>query len=318
MLGDDDGLMQSYFSTLKKTIEEYNEPDLIYTSAFQYAYPGVIPGIPDGYLHSYVSREIFRNTRKPFWLEEPDVKELVNQSLNFRMGFDYNMQFFLVSRKLIVRMEKYGLFYQSPYPDYYAANAVMLKARNVLIVPQPLVAVGISPKSFGFYYFNDLESMGSEFLKCLPDPDMKLRLQKVILPGTDLNTAWLFSMETLINIFSKDINERVNYDRYRYLQICAVYSSVLYGKNISKTTVQRLKSRMTMLEKLVYGVPMSSLVGIALILPKRFHSLGAGLIMKFTRSVPRNLSSKTSDVIQGKFTTILDVFEKIKLTSGKY
>jgi glycosyltransferase involved in cell wall biosynthesis len=310
MLGDDDCLMQGYFSKLKKIIEEHNDPDLIYTSAFQYAYPGVRPDFADGYLHSYVSREIFRNAHKPFWLEKLEAKELVNQSLNFRMGFDYNMQFFLVSRKLIVRMEKYGSFYQSPYPDYYAANAVMLKAESVLIVPQSLVTVGISPKSFGFYYFNDLESKGSELLKCLPDPDMKLRLQMIILPGTDLNTSWLFAMETLVKTFCKDINVSVNYDRYRYLQICAVYSSVLYGKNIPKTAIQSLRSKMTMLEQLIYGLPMSSLVAITLILPNRFHSLGARLIMRFTRAIPINFPQKTSDVIKGKFTTILDVFEK--------
>ena len=315
MLGDDDCLMQGYFSTLKRIIEEHNDPDLIHTSAFQYAYPGVRPDFPDGYLHSYVSREIFRNENKPFWLEKLEAKELVNQSLNFRMGFDYNMQFFLVSRKLIVRMAEYGLFYQSPYPDYYAANAVMLKAESVLIVPQPLVTVGIGPKSFGFYYFNDLESKGSEFLKCLPDPDMKLRLEKITLPGTDLNTSWLFAMETLSNTFCKDINVSVNYDRYRYLQICAVYSSVLYGKNIPKITIQNLKNKMTIREQLIYGVPMSSLVAIATILPKIFHSLGARLIMRFTRAIPRNFSSKTSDVIKGKFTTILDVFEKVKPVS---
>lgn len=313
MLGDDDCLMKGYFSTLKKIIEEHDAPDLIHTSAFQYAYPGVRPGFPEGYLHSYVSRKIFRSARKPFWLEKKEANVLVSQSLNFRMGFDYNMQFFLVSRRLILRIEKYGLFYQSPYPDYYASNAVMLKAENILIVPQPLVTVGISPKSFGFYYFNDLESKGSEFLKSLPDPDMWQRLQKMVLPGTDLNTSWLFAMETLAKTFSKDINVKVNYDRYRFLQICAVFSGALYGKNNAKTAIQSLKHKMTLREKLIFGIPMSSLVAIILILPKPFHSLGARLIMRFTRAIPKNISSKTSDVIEGKFTTILEVFEKINL-----
>ena len=69
--------------------------------------------------------------------------------------------------------------------------------------------------------------------------------------------------------------------------------------------------------KLIYGAPMSSLVAITTILPKKFHSLGARLIMRFTRAIPINFSSKTSDVIKGKFNTILDVFEKVKFASGK-
>jgi len=311
MLGDDDGLMKGYFSTLIKIIEEYNAPDLIYTSAFLYAYPGVMPGSPKGFLRSYVSRKIFRSVSEPFWLEKSESLVLVNHSINFRIRFEYNMQFSLVSRDLVQKMEKYGSFYQSPYPDYYATNAAMLKAENILIVPKPLVTIGISPKSFGFYYFNDLEGKGNKFLKNISDPIIESRLQQVLLPGTDMNTSWLLSMETLYQNFGKERDIKVNYKRYRLLQICAVYAGLVLDKYDVRSAFIGLRHRMTIREKIIYGVPLSIIVTISLILPKRYQAYIAKGIIRATGSHIRHSLPK----IEGSFSSILDVFEKIEPVS---
>jgi len=315
MLGDDDCLMRGYFSTLKRMIEEYNAPDLIYTSGFLYAYPSVISDFPNGFLRSYDRSTIFRSSHKPFWLEKSESMALVNHSLNFRISFNYNMQFSLVSRKLINKMAKYGSFYQSPYPDYYASNAMMLMAERILIVPQPLVTIGINPKSFGFYYFNDLESTGNEFLKNIPDRDIALRLQQVILPGTNMNTSWLLSMEALARNLGKDGNLSVNYDRYRLLQICAVYVELMVGKYGAKSAVSNLRSRMTLRERIIYGVPLSILVAMVLIVPKHHQHASIGRrVIRATGSHTRCGTSREG-VSTIKFNTILDVFEKIEPVS---
>lgn len=311
MLGDDDCLMHGYFSTLSKVIEEHDAPDLIYTSAYLYAYPGVIPGFPEGFLRSYNNGKIFRSAQEPFWLEKAESVDLARYSINFRMRFDYNMQFSLVSRKLIRAMEKYGSFYQSPYPDYYASNAMMLKAERILVVPQPLVTIGISPKSFGFYYFNNLESKGNDFLQNIPDPDMAYRLRQVILPGTDMNNSWLLSMETLANNFGAGGNMHVNYGRYRLLQICAVFAGLVLGKSEAKSAVRELRKKISIRERIFYGVPLSMLVALSLILPERYRAFLAQRIILFTGSHPRFSSPK----LDGKFRTILDVFEQTTPTS---
>jgi glycosyltransferase involved in cell wall biosynthesis len=310
MLGDDDCLMKGYFSTLKKLIEEYDAPDFIYTSAFLYAYPDAIPGFPNGFLRSYDRSTIFRSSQKPFWLEKSESMALVNHSLNFRISFNYNMQFSLVSRKLIQEMSKYGSFYQSPYPDYYASNVMMLKAERILIVPQPLVTIGINPKSFGFYYYNDLESTGNEFLKNIPDRDITLRLQQVILPGTGMNTSWLLSMETLAQNYGKKKNLKINYNRYRLLQICAVYAGLVLEKNNAKSVVSSLRRRMTLRERILYGMPLSIIVAISVIIPKRYHASIAWRI----RTTGTHIRPFTPD-IKGNFITILDVFERIEPVS---
>ncbi|TDI73664.1 MAG: hypothetical protein E2O82_05620 [Betaproteobacteria bacterium] len=293
-------------------IEEHNAPDFIYTSGFLYAYPSVISDFPNGFLRSYDRSTIFRSSNKPFWLEKSESKALVNHSINFRVRFDYNMQFSLVSRKLINKMAKYGSFYQSPFPDYYASNAIMLKAERILIVPQPLVTIGISSRSFGFYYFNDLESKGNEFLKNVPDPKIALRLQQVILPGTNMNTSWLLSMETLSQNFCESKNLKINYDRYRFLQICAVYAGLVLGKNNAKSAVSGLRRGMTLREYVLYGVPFSILVVMSLIVPKRYH---ASIAMRISIAMDSHTRPAPPSRVEGSFNTILDVFEKINPVS---
>jgi glycosyltransferase involved in cell wall biosynthesis len=221
MLGDDDCLMPGYFQAALKLISAYESPDCIYTKAFQYAYPGVMPGFPEGFLQfSYAS--FFRGD-EPFWLSEKVAQEQARASMDFRLTFNFNMQHSLVSRKLINSLASYGHFFQSPYPDYYASNVIFLKAKRILVYPVPIVTIGISPKSFGFYYFNDQENSGTVFLKNIPDAEVASRIKKVILSGSNMNTSWLLAMETIKRNFGDELELQVNYRRYRYWQLFQTY-----------------------------------------------------------------------------------------------
>lgn len=309
MLGDDDGLMKGYFSTLSKLIEQFDSPDFIYTSAFLYAYPGVLPGVPDGFLRTYSTRKIFQAAKEPFWLGKDKALGFVGDSLDFRVTFDYNMQFSLVSRKLIEDMKCYGPFYQSPYPDYYASNAIMLKAERILVVPKPLVAIGISPKSFGFYYFNDAEADGNSFLKNIPDQNMVGRLQNIFLPGPEMNTSWLISMETLAVNFGRELDIRVNYARYRLVQIFAIYAGLIGGKSTGKAYSQ-LKKKMSLGEWLRYGIPLSALATLARMAP-RYKTYLSSRINASSGSHPGTPMPE----VRGAFVTMLDVFEQVDPSS---
>lgn len=309
MLGDDDGLMRGYFSTLSELIEQFDSPDFVYTSAFLYAYPGVLPGVPDGFLRAYDARRIFQGAREPFWLGREEALGFVRDSLDFRVTFDYNMQFSLVSRKLIEKMKGYGPFYQSPYPDYYASNAIMLKAERILVVPKPLVAIGISPKSFGFYYFNDAEADGNSFLNNLPDQNMVSRLQDIFLPGPEMNTSWLVSMETLAVNFGGEPDIRVNYERYRLIQIFAIYAGLIGGKNTGKAYAS-LKRKMSPGEWMRYGIPLSALAILARMAP-RYKAYLSYRLNAITGSHPDTPMPE----VKGAFMTMLDVFEQIDPSS---
>jgi hypothetical protein len=174
------------------------------------------------------------------------------------------------------------------------------------------VTIGISSRSFGFYYFNDSESKGNEFLKNIPDPKIALRLQQVILPGTGMNTSWLLSMETLAQNFCESENLKINYDRYRLLQIYAVYAGLVLGKNNAKSAVSGLRRGMTLREHVLYGVPFSILVVMSLIVPKRYHASIAWRIFGATDSHTRTAPPSG---VEGNFNTILDVFERINPVS---
>ena len=310
MLGDDDCLMRGYFSTLSRLIDKFDSPDFIYTNAFLYAYPGVFPGVPKGFLHTYSRREIFNSAGEPFLLERSKAMEFVMHSLNFRLALDYNMQFSLVSKKLIEAMKPYGPFYQSPYPDYYASNAMMLKAGRILVVPEPLVTIGISPKSFGFYYFNDAENDGNQFLNNLPDQAMALRLQKVILPGTTMNTSWLISMETLAVNFAVEFGLKVNYARYRIIQIISIYAGLLTEKESAIKAYKHLQKKMNLLECVRYGLMLSVIVKTT---PKCYRTkLSNWLETSPWGSHPEH----HMPALDGEFNTILDVFDQVD--PGKY
>ncbi len=235
MLGDDDCILSGYFSLLNNLIELNEQPELIYTGALLYAYPNVIPGCDSGFLRSYENRAIYKGRKEAFILPKADAKQFALDALDFRVEFDFNMQFSLVSRKLINKLKAYGSFYQSPYPDYYASNALLLLAEDVLIVPRPLVVVGISPKSFGFYYFNDAEDEGNNKLNNSPNEEMVNRLKQYILPGNVMNTSWLISMDILANNLSDKFDLKPTYQRYRLLQIVSAFAAMLtYKKDAEK------------------------------------------------------------------------------------
>lgn len=300
MLGDDDGLMKGYFSYLVEQIRKFDFPDFVYTSAFLYAYPGVLPNCPKGFLRTYNAREIYHNSNEPFLVERFEARNFVKQSLNFRVAFDYNMQFSLVSSRIVEKLKSYGPFYQSPYPDYYASNAIMQKAEKILVVPKPLVTVGISPKSFGYYYFNDAETKGTAFLKNFPNQAIVERLKDVVLPGTNMNTSWLFSMETLAEKF----NLEVNYARYRELQIRYVYAGLVRKNKAAKVVCRELKEKMSFYEIIRYHwLFMFAFKCI----PKHLHSRLEHQIITAAGSHPATYMAQ----VKGDFDTILDVFETI-------
>jgi glycosyltransferase involved in cell wall biosynthesis len=221
MLGDDDALLRGYFRRMLALIEQFDAPDAIYTEAVQFGYPGVMPGHEAGFVQfGYCA--FMRGGASPYLLDRNDALRCVEASLSFRVAFGYNMQHTLVDRRLIERMHGAGPFYQSPYPDYYASNAIFLKALQVVVDPRPAVAIGISPKSFGYFYFNAREGEGTSFLHNVPDSALVSRVKDVVLPGTDMNTSWLLSMEALHMNYPKEASRPV-YWRYRFLQLRRMY-----------------------------------------------------------------------------------------------
>lgn len=306
MLGDDDCLMKGCFSTLCRLIERHGNPDFIYTNALLYAYPGVMPGHPEGFLQPIGYAEFLRSVTEPFWLDRTTALRQVEQAMNFRMSYGYNMQYAIISRGLINTLRKAGAFFQSPYPDFYAMNMMMLKAERILVCPYPLVTIGISPKSYGFYYFNRLEREGMEFLKNLPDPEITRRLESIILPGTDMNTSWLIAIETLRLNCGPQAGLRANYRRYRLLQILRVYVWLALERKSAGPHVLDLWEKLRIWEKCL-AVGLWLMAKIAGLLPFRLRQKAINLLLVLLGISMAYFPKK----ISGRYRNILEVHERI-------
>ena len=309
MLGDDDCLMKGYFSTIKKLVDQYDSPDFIYHSAFLYSYPKVLPNFPDGFLEPYGYADFLRTAEEPYLLSEKEARRLVRESLNFRVAFGYNMQFAVVNSKFIGSLHEKGCFFQSPYPDYYAMNVMFLKARRILIFPKPVVTIGVSPKSFGFHYFNDAEQSGSNFLKNIPNTALVDKLKNVLLPGAVYNDSWLYALETVENNYKNDFDLHVNYCRYRFLQTMHVIEKAFTDQQQTAQNLAIIWDRLSSWEKLGYGYFLK----IVLHLPQRMQKK----ILKRIRAAAGTHPHYKAKRIQGNYLTIVDVYEQIDPYNSK-
>ncbi|MHB8845791.1 MAG: glycosyltransferase family 2 protein [Nitrospirota bacterium] len=314
MLGDDDCLLKGFFRTMDRLIEAYEGPDCIYTNALLYAYPGVMREHPEGFLQAYGYAPFFDNASQPFLLDRTTAHALAYDAMQFKMSYTFNMQHSLVKRSFIDRLDIAGPFFQSPYPDFYATNVIMLKADTLVVNPTPMVVVGISPKSFGFYYFNDQEKKGVDFLNNLPDAETRQRMEHIILPGLTDKTAWLISMETIKMNYGSELPLQVAYNRYRYLQILHVYSQYARARKNRYPDLARYRAELDDLSsKLVYW-------------EKAVYLTALRIAACTTRLVPRGLRGKLIDTIfvmigktpqldlkknERSYSNILEVFEQV-------
>jgi hypothetical protein len=234
--------------------------------------------------------------------------------MNFKMLYTFNMQHSIVSRSFIAGLSHKGSFFQSPYPDFYATNVIMLKAKSIVINPVPLVTVGISPKSFGYYYFNDQEKKGIDFLNNLPDAATARRMEHIILPGLTDKTAWLIAMETIKVNYGRELRLQVGYNRYRYLQILYVYGR--YARAVRQKDprltefiqdMAELKRKLAWWEKIFYlnGLRLAAF-GTKLI-PGKIRQKVINRLLSIIGKTPQ-INLKKSEQ---HYDTILDVFEKV-------
>lgn len=307
MLGDDDCLMKGYFTTVCQLLEKFPEPECIYTSGFTYAYPNVFPGMPEGFLNVFGNAGFLQFKNKPFWLTKFDASKLVQEAMNFRVMFAYNMQYAIISRTLIDKMRSKGQFFQSPYPDYYAMTAILLAAEKILACPYPLVTVGISPKSFGFYYFNQKEGQGTEFLKNTGLTPAEEKIKKLFLPGTSMNTSWLLSMELVKNNFQDTFSLQVNYSRYRLLQIFRVYKEWCVNPQFETAVMTHLWKLMSFREKITLGIFLHCGLGVLSFFSEKFLKRVIAKLETLINSHP----SFFSQTLKEKFPSIQHVFEEI-------
>lgn len=308
MLGDDDALMPGYFTTMRAIIERFREPDFLYTGALLFAYPGVLPDAPQGYLQAYGYAAFLRGAREPFAIAPERARVLAQESLHFRIRFGFNAQFSCVSRRLIERIGQ--PFYRSPFPDYFATNAMFLRADLIVAVPLALVLIGITKKSYGFFHYNGQEEAAVSFLGSRPDPVAADRLRRVLLPGSNINNGWLFAMEALRMAYGVD----VDYRRYRHVQVMYALRERYVGRTVTAEQLAELKQHLTRRERLLYG----AVERLAYREGRRVAAAGKRAVERLWRVLaphyaggPTTFMPWFAEKIEGRYADALDVFEHV-------
>jgi glycosyltransferase involved in cell wall biosynthesis len=303
MLGDDDCLLQDYFKICKFFIEKYSSPDLMYTSALNYVYPKVLHGSPDGYLITWPNASFLSPEKKPYILDRQEAIALAKQALNFRIMFNFNAQFSIIKRTLINELKKYGPFYQSPYPDYYSTTAMFLKADRILAVSCPIVVVGMSPKSFGCYYFNNREKEGIEMLNNLALSSLLPKTKKQLMPGSHMNSSWLLSMESVFRNFGSELPLKLNYKKYRFLQVLYFLKKYACRENVTLNDLWNMVKALLWWEKFAY-LPLLMMSAFIHLFPKPFlQNWACKMLYKFSHP-----SHGIGKVLNTSYNDMTDVF----------
>ncbi|MHB8531695.1 MAG: glycosyltransferase family 2 protein [Solirubrobacteraceae bacterium] len=261
MLGDDDALLGTYFSRIRNLLDRFERPQVVYHNALVYAYPGVIPEEPAGFLRSEGYAEFLRDAREPFVLEPAVARRMVDAALGFRVRYGFNMQFVTVARGIVRELSVDGPFYRSPFPDYYAMNHLFARASSIVVDPQPSVVIGVSPRSYGFFHNNRQETAGRSFLQA----GSRAVGEGDFLPGTNINDGWLQAMREL---HAAAVAPRApDYRRYRRLQIAYVYEGRYLRRTIDPAELKQLKRHMSIAERAAYGAAFKGLAAVGRFAP---------------------------------------------------
>lgn len=253
MLGDDDALAPNFTSAVRPYLSLKDGPDLVYLAAYHYGYPGVLAFRPSGYLASVKNSEFLLHSDGPFCLAPSYARELGNAVLQFRYRFGLNAQHFLLKTAFVKQCEKQGGLYQSPYPDTFAGISSLVGAKSVVVLTDPTVIIGISPKSFGAYYFSGRHDEGYNFLNNEEiDADVREDLKGIILPGDRNNTNWLVAAEVARRRIRPALSSSLNAERYRALQIAGVLRDRYQQQAANHDVVEELRRKLTPAERQMF------------------------------------------------------------------
>jgi glycosyltransferase involved in cell wall biosynthesis len=215
MMGDDDLLLSGYFDRMSAIIEEYAEPDCILHNGYSYVAPNSI----GKNISSFYSRQHFNfgsDLREIGVMSMEQRTSIVRDMFEFKVRIPLNMQTTLVKRSVLPR------FYP-PFPDHYALNSLLLTAGKWVFTPEKLLVVGVSPKSFGHYFYSSKHKSGLAYLGVDPKfPGM--------LPGSDLTNGmhmWLNLLKDNLNNYLSDTE--VNRGGYVRRQVFSWYMQRKFG-----------------------------------------------------------------------------------------
>jgi glycosyltransferase involved in cell wall biosynthesis len=219
LIGDDDGLAPGFFERINELADQFEEPDAIFSSLFQFFHPGVLPDKPLGVVQTLPTGTFMKQRDYPFVLDRKSAKRAVDNSLNVRRTLMFNMPAFTVRRNFLDSIRRNGEVLHPPFPDYYFANLVFDQATKIVVEPRPIAFQGVSRSSFGFTLFNQKTEEGFKVLghELLQD-ELYRQVGQYILPGPGYNSQYIMTMAHLAKAIG-DPARQPDFHRYRNIQV---------------------------------------------------------------------------------------------------
>jgi len=219
MMGDDDLLLPGYFTKMDSMLERHERPDCVLHNAYSYVAPNSIAGNQQS-LYSRSHFQFGPDLSQELELSKQHRFSIVRDMFRFKVRIPLNMQTTLVRRDVLPR------FYP-PFPDHFALNSLLLTGKKWAFTPERLLVVGVSPKSFGHYFYSSEQQKGLSYLGISPDfPGM--------LPGSELTNG----MHMWLNLLKEnhpDELQSVDVDRGGYVRRQAFFWYMQRKLGISKS-----------------------------------------------------------------------------------
>jgi hypothetical protein len=160
MIGDDDLLLPDFFSRADALLRRHGDPEVLTFNAYSYVAPGSFG--PDA-AAMWSARHF--NTRGLLPERELPLEErraIVRDMFRFKVRFPLNMQLTFFSSAAAAAVP--GDLFRAPFPDHFALNSLLLRARRLVVADERLLVVGVSPKSFGHYFYGGQQRSGVDYL----------------------------------------------------------------------------------------------------------------------------------------------------------
>ena len=160
MIGDDDLLLPGFFDRIDTVLARHANPDCVTFNAYSY----VAPGSFESEAPAYWSPRHFdlRRLRPEREVSRDERLGIVKDMFRFNVRFPLNMQLTLFSREAVAAVP--GDFFRAPFPDHFALNSMLLRAPRMIVTDERLIVVGVSPKSFGHYFYGGHQREGARYL----------------------------------------------------------------------------------------------------------------------------------------------------------
>jgi glycosyltransferase involved in cell wall biosynthesis len=192
LMGDDDYQFPTFLEELKKGIDRYGNPDIIYTRCADYNYKKNKLSI---------QQSISNETREESW--ETYIDKMFNK---FDIPSGTGTCF---SRSVANKVKKEGKLFVGPAPDFYGFTSMAMHANKIIKVDKLKWIAAKTPKSMSYF-----QSSYSAINKVLNEDKLQDHI-KTPLPGNTLPNVIYYAIVLIKNRYpEKTKNRKINMKLY--------------------------------------------------------------------------------------------------------